>query len=158
LGALDAGLDEEDDVLGREMLERVALELGDVVEDEGRLVLGGLGGAEDMLYVAPTTTGHIAYAILPNGGGGCSAPGPDGLILSTVAHRHSVVVCGLVADPVVGVDVVVDHERRRARMGENGFGVRIDAAAASALEKLVLFREDGNANELDVRISDRGDS
>ena len=177
LGALDVGVDDEEELVGREMLQRAALAFGDVVEGEGRLVLSGLGGAEDMLYVAPTTTGYVAHAVLPNGGGGCSAPGPDGLVLATrgrarrgphghgrpraahrgggarahpVDHRHGFVVHGLVADPIVAVDVVVDGETQRARMGENGFGLRIDGTAASALEKLILLREDGTANELDV--------
>ena len=126
--------------------------LGEVIEDEGRLVLSGLGGAADMLYVAPTTNEDIAHAVLPNGGGGCCAPGPDGLVLSVVSRRRAFVVHGLVADPIVAVDVVVNGEARSARMGENAFGLRVEDAPAAALEKLILHRDDGTTNELDVCI------
>ncbi len=136
--------------------ERAAL--GDVIEEEGRLVLSGLGGAEDMLYVAPTTADAIAHAVLPNGGGGCVHPGPDGLILSTVNRRGSFVAHGLVADAIAAVDLVVNGEARPARMGENAFGVRIEDAPASALEKLILHRAEGTTNELDLRMPEPGDS
>ncbi len=114
--------------------------LGDIVVDGGRLAFSGLGGATDMLYVAPTTNDRIVHAVLPNGGGGAGTPGPDGLVLSVNLIPPGAVVMGLVGDTIVAVDIVVDGERREARMGENSFGLRIEDGA---LEGLVLHREDG---------------
>ena len=158
-GAFDVAIDEDDDEFDpalRDFTRAERAALGEVIEQEGRLVLAGLGGAEDMLYAAPTTTEAIAHAVLPNGGGGCSRPGPDGLILATVNRRESLVVLGLIADAIVAVDVVVNGEGRRARMGENAFGVRIEDAARP-LEKLVLHRGDGATNEVGLRMPERGD-
>ncbi len=58
-GTIDVGIDRDEEV-DRELRDLRAA-LGDVVAEEGRLVLTGLGGDEDMLYAAPTTTGAIAH-------------------------------------------------------------------------------------------------
>jgi len=125
---------------------------GAVLHDEGRLLLTGLGGEEDMLYAAPTQNDHVAYALLPNGGGGCGAPGPDGLVLGwTQTELGSLVVHGLVADPIEAVDVVVGGVTHEARMGENAFGVRLERTHDAALERVVLRRRDGSTNVIELR-------
>jgi hypothetical protein len=125
---------------------------GAVLHDEGRLLLAGLGGEEDMLYAAPTQNDHVAYALLPNGGGGCGAPGPDGLVLGwTQTELGSLVVHGLVADPIEAVDVVVGGVTHEARMGENAFGVRLERTPDAALERVVLRRCDGSTNVIELR-------
>ena len=153
-GALDVGISDADEFSDGEFPEdwRAERGLGEVPEDEGRLVLRGLGGPEDMLYVAPTTNDYIAYAVLPNGGGGCTEPGPDGLVLTTADRRRAFVVQCLVSDEIIAVDIVVKGETRPARMGENAFGLRVDDAPGSALQALVLHRRDGTRNELNLRI------
>ena len=54
------GFDEDEDDLRPDMPDERDLELslGTVVEEDGRLIVSGLGGAEDMLYAArlPRTT------------------------------------------------------------------------------------------------------
>jgi hypothetical protein len=124
---------------------------GAVLRDEGRLLLAGLGGEEDMLYAAPTQNHHVAYALLPNGVGGCGAPGPDGLELGwTQTELGSLVVHGLVADPIEAVDVVVGGVTHEARMGENAFGVRLERTPDAALERVVLRRRDGSTNVIEL--------
>jgi hypothetical protein len=153
LGTLGCGPDEDvDDPFPPELPDhlREELSLGEVIEDKGRLLLAGLGGGQDKLYAAPTTKDAIAYAVLPDGGGGCSVPGPDGLVLSYVWSPESLVLHGLVADGVVAVDVIVDGEARPAEMGENGFGLRMAAVPQSNLDRIVLHRQDGTRNEIDL--------
>jgi hypothetical protein len=152
-GALERGPDEHaDDLFPPELPNhrREEHSLGEVIEDEGRLLLAGLGGEQDKLYAAPTTKDAIAYAVLPNGGGGCSVPGPDGLVLSYVWSSESLVLYGLVADGVVAVEAIVDGEARPAVMGENGFGVRMAAVPQSNVDRIVLHRQDGTQNEIDL--------
>jgi hypothetical protein len=127
---------------------------GAILHEEGRLLLTGLGGAEDMLYAAPTRNDHVAYALLPNGGGGCGAPGPDGLELGwTQTQLSSLIVHGLVADPIVSVDVVVAGVTHEARMGENAFALRLERIHESSLERIVLRRRDGTTNEIDLALA-----
>ena len=126
-------------------------EFGDVIAANGRLLLAGLGGADDALFAAPTTTEYIVHAILPNGGGGCGRPGPDGLILAGTTSRKSLVLLGLIEDAIVGVDVRVGKETLVARMGENAFGLRIQDTGGATLEALVLGRRDGSVSEIDLR-------
>lgn len=159
-GALDFGVDRHDESGDPELRDRARAHraaLGDVIEDEGRLVVTGLGGGEDMLYVAPTTTEAVAHAVLPNGGGGCGHPGPDGLVLATVNRRGSFVAHGLIADAIAAVDVVVNGEAWPARMGKNAFGVRIEGVPAIKLEKLILHRVDGTTSEIDLHMPKPGD-
>ena len=125
-------------------------ELREPVAGGGRLLLAGLGGEEDRLFAAPTTTGAVAHAVLPNGGGGCDDPGPDGLVLAGLTLPGSFAVLGLVADAVERVDVLVRGERRPAQMGENAFGLRVDDVSASALEGLALHRTDGTVAEIEI--------
>jgi hypothetical protein len=122
---------------------------GDVVHEEGRLLLAGLGGEEDMLYAAPTRNDHVAYALLPNGSGGSAAPGPGGLLLGrTQTERGDLVVYGLVSDEIAAVTVVVGGVTHQARMGENAFGLRLERTRDSDLERVVLRRRDGTTNEV----------
>jgi hypothetical protein len=153
LGALDFGVDLEE----RGPPPGVAADVwrdalpGAVLHDEGRLLLAGLGGEEDMLYAAPTLNDHVAYTLLPNGGGGCGAPGPDGLELGwTETERGALVVHGLVADWIESVDVIVEGVTHEARMGENAFGLRLDGTHGADLERIVLHRRDGTANEIEL--------
>jgi hypothetical protein len=126
--------------------------LGNVVESEGRLLLAGLGGEEDMLYAAPTDNDCIAHALLPNGGGGCAAPGPDGLHLGwDQTEARDLVVFGLVADPIESVDVVIGGKTHAAHMGENAFGLRLEQTHEADLERVVLHRRDGSTNAIELR-------
>ena len=126
--------------------------LGNVVEAEGRLLLEGLGGETDMLYAAPTDNDCVAYALLPNGGGGCTAPGPDGLVLGWhQGEADELTVVGIVADAIVAVDVIVTGTANEAHMGENAFGLRLDRTNEAGLERVVLHRRDGTTTELALK-------
>ncbi|MGH3041112.1 MAG: hypothetical protein ACRDNG_05130, partial [Gaiellaceae bacterium] len=62
--------------------------------------------------------------MLPAGGGGCRAPGPDGLLLAwQQGDTKALVLNGLVADAIESVDVIVAGTTHEARMGENAFGL-----------------------------------
>jgi hypothetical protein len=130
---------------------RKALALGDVIHEDGRLLLSGLGGEQDALFAAPTRTDYVAFTLLPHGGGGTTVPmRPDGLILAGASSKAALLVYGLVGDSVVEVDLVVDGATRRASMGENAFGVRIDGATQDQLDEVLLRRADGTTNTLDL--------
>jgi hypothetical protein len=154
LGALDFGVEMEEPPPPGVSAEtwREALP-GAVVDEAGRMLLAGLGGDEDMLYAAPTRNDHVAYAVLPNGGGGCVAPGPDGLITGwTQTELGDLVVYGLVSDGIEAVDLVIRDETQGARMGENAFGLRLERTRGVDLERIVLRRRDGTTNEIDLAL------
>jgi hypothetical protein len=130
-------------------------QLGNVVEAEGRLLLAGLGGEVDMLYAAPTDNDCIAHALLPNGGSGCAAPGPDGLHMGwDQTEAGDLVVFGLVADQIESVDFVIGEMTHEAPMGENAFGLRLERAREADLERVVLHRRDGTTSEIELRPED----
>jgi hypothetical protein len=152
-GALDFGdaVGDRTRPAGLSAEQRRAVGPGEVVQDEGRLLLAGLGGEEDMLYAAPTRNDHVAHALLPNGGGGCSAAGPDGLHMGWVQTASgSLVVYGLVSDAIETVDVVAGGVAHKARMGENAFGVRFESTTGAELERVVLRRRDGTTNPIEL--------
>jgi hypothetical protein len=129
---------------------------GDVSPAEGRAFLAGLGGDMDAIFAAPFGDDRLAVAVLPNGGGHWGArPGPDGLLLiSTQLETGDLVVHGIVADPVESVELVVAGVTREAKMGENGFGLRLEGTQEADQERLVLKRRDGTTNEIGLRPED----
>jgi hypothetical protein len=152
-GALDLGFEELPRPPGISEEEWQRAQLGSVVEAEGRLLLDGLGGEADMLYAAPTENDCIAHALLPNGGGGCAAPGPDGLGMGW--HRSEAgefTVFGIVGDAVDAVDVVVAGTAHEARMGENAFALRLERTHEADLERVVLHRRDGTTNPIELTL------
>ena len=151
-GALDFGaIDKGVRPAGLSDEEWRSLQPGEVLEDEGRLLLAGLGGEEDMLYAAPTCNDYIAHAVLPNGGGGRGTPGPDGLELGwNETETGALVVFGLVSDAIESVDLIVRGVTHEARMGENAFGLRLERTHGAELERVVLRRRDGTTNEIEL--------
>jgi hypothetical protein len=154
LGALDFGVEMEEPppppgVSAETWREALP---GAVVREEGRLLLAGLGGDEDMLYAAPTRNDHVAYAVLPNGGGGCAAPGPDGLVTGwTQTELGDLVVYGLVSDAIEAVGLGVGGRMHDARVGENAFGLRLEHTHDAELERIVLHRRDGTTTEVALK-------
>jgi hypothetical protein len=121
----------------------------EIAMDEGRVFLSGLGGDEDTIYAAPLGDDRLVFAVLPNGGGGSTRPGPDGLyMLAGQRETGALVVHGIVADSVESVDLVVAGVTHQARMGENGFGLRLEGTHEADQERLVLHRRDGTTNEI----------
>ena len=151
-GALDMGGDVEEEMdrpPGVSEEEWRASLPDEAIEEEGRLLLQGLCAEEDMVYAAPTTKDHVCHMLLPNGGGGCGASGPDGLGLHWVYQPfRPLVVYGLVGDEITSVDVVIAGQTYAARMGENAFGIRVEGAKPSELDTVVLHRRDGTANNI----------
>jgi hypothetical protein len=118
-------------------------------EAEGRLLLAGLGGDEDAIYAVPVAVDRIACAVLPNGGGQITAPGPDGLLLVQVQTEAGLLaLSGVIGDSVEAVDLVVSGVLHQARMGENSFGLRLERTHSDDLEGIVLRRRDGTTNEV----------
>ena len=121
-------------------------------EAEGRLLLAGIGGELDMLYAVPVGADRVLVAVLPNGGGSCGAPGPDGLQMQqSQLETGALVIHGMVADGVESVDLVISGVPRAARMGENAFGLLLEDTHEADLEQLVLHRRDGTTNAIDLR-------
>jgi hypothetical protein len=119
---------------------------------EGRVFLSGLGGEQDTIYAAPLGDDRLVVAVLPNGGGGSTRPGPDGLFMLTgQLETGGLVVHGLVADEVASVDLVVAGVTHEARMGENAFALRLEDTHEADQERLVLHRRDGTTNEIGLR-------
>jgi hypothetical protein len=151
-GALDVGLGEppRPAEIPEEVWQRSRL--GTVVEAEGRLLLEGLGGEADMLYAAPTDNECVAYALLPNGGGGCTAPGPEGLEMGWhQGEAGELTVFGIVGDAIEAVDVILAGTVHEARMGENAFGLRLERTHEAGLERVLLHRRDGTTNEVALK-------
>lgn len=125
---------------------------GEVALVEGRVLLAGLGGELDLLFAAPFGDDRVAYAVLPNGGGGWGArPGPDGLLMiCNQTESMDLVLHGMVADTIEAVDLVVAGVEHRARMGENAFGLWLDDTHEADQERLVLHRTNGTTNEIDL--------
>jgi hypothetical protein len=129
---------------------------GEVSPAEGRVLIAGLGGDLDSIFAAPFGDDRLAVAVLPNGGGSWGVrPGPDGLLLMcNQLESGDLVVHGVVGDGVEAVDLVVAGVSREARMGENAFGLRLERARESDLERFVLKRRDGTTNEIGLRPED----
>ena len=124
-------------------------------EGEGRLLLAGLGGDQDAINAVPVAADRLACAVLPNGGGQITAPGPDGLLMLHVqTETGHLTLCGLVADSVEAVDLVVSGVSHQARMGENAFGLRLERTHSDELERIVLRGRDGTTNDLALRPED----
>jgi hypothetical protein len=150
-GALDVGFEELPRPPGIPEEVWQHAQPGSVVEAEGRLLLDGLGGEADILYAAPTEDDCIAHALLPDGGGGCAAPGPDGLVMGWQrSEAGELTVFGIVGDAVDAVDVVVAGTAHGARMGENAFALRLEQAHEADLERVVLHRRDGTTNPIEL--------
>jgi hypothetical protein len=122
---------------------------------EGRLLLAGLGGDQDAIYAVPIGSDRIAYAVLPNGGGQCAAPGPDGLLMVHVQTETGLLVlCGVVGDSVEAVDLAVSGVTHAATMGENAFGLRLERTHMDELERIVLHHGDGTEYAVGLRAGD----
>jgi hypothetical protein len=118
-----------------------------VVQTEGRLFLSDV----DLVYAVPVGDEQIAFAVLPNGGGMCHLPGPDGLLmLQQQTEEMDLVVHGVVGDAIEAVDLVVAGVPHAARMGENAFGLRLERTFADDVDRLVLRRRDGTMNEIEL--------
>ena len=126
---------------------------GDVSPAEGRVFIGGFGGDMDTIFAAPFGADRLAVAVLPNGGGHWGArPGPEGLLLITnQLETGDLILSGIVADPIESVDLVVAGVTHEAKMGENGFGLRLEDTYQDDQERLVLHRRDGTTNEIDLK-------
>jgi hypothetical protein len=121
----------------------------EIAMDEGRVFLSGLGGEEDTIYAAPLGDDRLVVAVLPNGGGGSTRPGPDGLfMLTSQLETGDLVIRGVVDDEVASVDLVVSGVTHRAAMGENSFGLRLVDTHEADQERLILHRRDGTTNEV----------
>jgi hypothetical protein len=124
------------------MLDRIPRE---VVVSDGRLLLSDL----DMVYAVPVGDRQVAFTVLPNGGGMCHVPGPDGLLmLQQQTEEKELLVHGIVADTVESVDLVVAGVTHEAQMGENAFVLRLTDTHEHDQEALVLHRCDGTTNEI----------
>jgi hypothetical protein len=127
------------------MLDRIPPE---IVRSDGRLLLSDL----DMVFAVPVGDDQVAFTVLPNGGGMCHLPGPDGLLmLEQQTEEMELVVHGIVADTVESVNIVVAGVTHAAAMGENAFGLRLEQTHQADQERLVLHRRDGTANEIPLQ-------
>lgn len=127
----------------------------EIAMDEARVLLAGLGGELDTIYAAPLGDDRLVVAVLPNGGGGSGRPGPDGLLMQTSQlETGDLVFCGVVADSVESVEVVVAGVTHQAQMGENAFALWLDDARDADQERVVLRRHDGTTSAIPLRAED----
>lgn len=138
------------DAPARSWAEGVQANLGPtVLVEEARLLLDRAGLAEEDLVGAPTTDGAVCLALLPGGSGGCGKAIEFGLQVNGEQRDGRLLVYGLVADEVQGVEVTASGDRRKARMGENAYACELPSDAE--LDELTL-RLAGGAVET-VRLS-----
>ena len=123
-------------------------DFGKPVAEKARILLDEIGPGHDSLLAVPTTADSVSLAVLPNGGGTCTRPTDDGLIVGAEASGDTTTVYGMVDDRVRSVDVIADGLTHRAKLGENGFSVTLPSGAEEHLDKLVLHRADGSKAEL----------
>jgi hypothetical protein len=107
-----------------------------ILKDDARLLLGGAGLDGEDLVGAPTTDGAVCVAIVPGGSGSCGKWMDFGLQVNGEQRDGRMLVYGLVADEVQGVEVVASGHRRHARMGENAYACELPGGAE--LEEVVL--------------------
>jgi hypothetical protein len=112
-----------------------------LLKDDARLLLAGAGLAGGDLVGAPTTDGQVCVAILPRESGSCGKWLDFGLQVNGEQRAGRLLVYGLVADEVQGVEVVASGDRRSARMGENAYACEHPGGAE--LEELTLRLADG---------------
>jgi hypothetical protein len=130
----------------------VAEEVAQFAEPEGgcgapisaraRLLLSGIGAQHYDLVAVPTSTGFVAYGLLPTGGGGCGRPF-RGLVLAGEIDSDVVLHYGLVPDDVESVEVVLKGRAHEARMGDNAFAVEVKGASEKDGGQVVVHRRDG---------------
>jgi hypothetical protein len=122
-------------------------DFGKPIEEKARILLRGVGSGDDSLVAVPTTADSVAIAVFPNGGGSCTRPSDNGLIVGADGNGDTTNVYGMVDDRVRSVDVIADGQTHRAKLGENGFSVALPSGAEEHLDKLVLHRADGSKAE-----------
>jgi hypothetical protein len=117
-----------------------------LLKDDARLLLVGAGLAGGDLVGAPTTDGQVCVAILPGESGSCGKWLDFGLQVNGEQRAGRMLVYGLVADQVQGVEVMASGDRRNARMGENAYACEVPGAAE--LQELVLRLASGSVKRV----------
>jgi hypothetical protein len=124
------------------------MDLGKPIADKARILLRGVGSGDDNLVAVPTTADNVAIAVFPAGGGSCTPPSRNGLILAADSDGDTAHVYGMVDDHVRSVDVITGGETHPAKLGENGFSVALPGGAEQHLDRLVLHKADGSKTEV----------
>ena len=112
-----------------------------LLKDDARLLLAGAGLEGGDLVGAPTTNSEVCVAILPRESGSCGKWLDFGLQVNGEQRAGRLLVYGVVADEVQGVEVVASGHRRHARMGENAYACELPGGAE--LEEVILRLADG---------------
>jgi hypothetical protein len=124
--------------------------IGRVRAGEGRVLLDGLGGDEDILFAAPTSeAGNICFGLLPNGGGSCGIPGPGGLDLAWSHADEYLIVYGLIGNDITSVDIVLRDRAYSARIGKNAFALRLPHRDPAELRGIVIRDRHGESETID---------
>jgi hypothetical protein len=113
---------------------------GKPIVEKARILLDEVGSGGDRLVAVPTTADRVSLAVFPDGGGTCTRPGENGLIVGAEGSDEATTVYGMVDDRVRSVDVVADGRTHRAKLGENGFSVALPGHAG--VNQLVLNKAD----------------
>jgi hypothetical protein len=121
--------------------------IGVVAWAKSRRLMGGTGGAGDF-YAVPTEGGKVCYTI-SLGPAGCHDSFATGPLAwgeydpDALGSGVPISVYGLARDDVVGVDVVVDGKRQRARLARNAFFYTLNDAAAHPTRLIARLRGGG---------------
>jgi hypothetical protein len=146
----DAGADWDLLPLGDDVERGKGLDFGRVRPGSARLLLRIAGGSVGLVAVT-TTAGAVCFGLEPEGGGSCGFPHADGFDLAAQDAAQGLLVFGLVPDGVDALDIVAAGTTTRAKLGENGFAVRLPHEF-SALEAAVLHRRDGEKERIPIGI------
>ena len=121
---------------------------GKPIEEKARILLRGVGPGHDSLVAVPTSADSVSVAVFPNGGGTCTRPMDNGLIVAAAGDGDTTTIYGMVDDGVRSVEVISAGQTHHAKLGENGFSVELPSAAGMHLDKLVLHKADGSKAEV----------
>ena len=107
-------------------------------------MLRGVGKLPHDLVAMTTDHGAVALSLDPKSSTACGQPTVDGLLFAAELRKRDAIVYGLVGDDVRAVDLVIDGETQRAKLGENGFALDVSNPVGKTLEQVVLHNEDGS--------------
>lgn len=134
---------------------------GDVLVDQGRLLLSGLGPDNRSIYVFPTAKGGVCF-VITGLSSGCKLAFPvgqpatiDGSVLYFPSDSGPPAeLAGLAKDDVTGVQVVVDGTPHDAVFGNDAWYYRFpdNQTPATAATELIVTLKDGSSTTVPTQI------
>ena len=123
--------------------------VGEPIYKETRLIYGT---PDRGVYAVPTTGQAICLGHFPNGGAGCSSPGPHGVTMDweDASNGAPWILYGMAGDDVTGIDAVVAGVVHQVDVRESAYVLELPHAGRAPLQKIVLHLDNGETDELPV--------